>query len=60
MKWARHVASTAEIKNEYKFLLGNLKGRDDCRASNTWEDNIKMDVKEIGMSGCCLDLSGSR
>jgi hypothetical protein len=25
-----------------------------------WEDNIKMDLKEIRVEGCALDSSGSR
>jgi hypothetical protein len=27
MKWARHVARMGEMRNAYKVLVGNLKGR---------------------------------
>jgi hypothetical protein len=27
-RWAGHIASMGGMKNEYKFLSGNLKGRD--------------------------------
>jgi hypothetical protein len=28
MRWTGHVASMGEMRNAYKFWLGNLKGRD--------------------------------
>jgi hypothetical protein len=38
---AGHVVRMAEM-TPYNILVGNLKGR--C----TWEDNIKMNVTEVG------------
>jgi hypothetical protein len=31
-----------------KFWLENLKGRDHVKDRHRWEDNIRMDLKEIG------------
>jgi hypothetical protein len=52
MKWAEHVAHMAELKNAYKSLIGNpyVKGPLG-RPSRTWEDNIQMDLKEMGFVG---------
>jgi hypothetical protein len=47
MKWAGYVARIKEMRNAYKiFLSGNLKGR--RRPRSRWEDNIKMELREIG------------
>jgi hypothetical protein len=34
-----------------KFLFENLKGRDHVEGLSIWEDNIRMDVREIGCEG---------
>jgi hypothetical protein len=44
----------------YKVLVGKPEGkrplgRPRCR----WEDGIRMDLREIGLGGCGLDLTGS-
>jgi hypothetical protein len=39
MKWAGHA-----LRNMHKILVATLKGRPMRR----WDDNIKMDFKEIG------------
>jgi hypothetical protein len=49
MTWTGHVACTAEKRNAYTVLVGKTKrktqlGRSRCR----WEDNIKMDLKDMG------------
>jgi hypothetical protein len=44
MRWAGHVASTGEMRNANKPEGKRPLGRPKCR----WEDNIRMDVKEIG------------
>jgi hypothetical protein len=51
-----------EKKNAYRILVGNPEGkrplgRPRCR----WEDNIKMDLKEIGWGGMdWIDLAQDR
>jgi hypothetical protein len=42
------LCSTYEMKNAYKILVGNLKEEPLWRSNHIWEDNIKMDLKEIG------------
>jgi hypothetical protein len=49
MRWAGHVARIEERRGVYGFLEGKtegerLLGRPRCR----WENNIKMDLQEVG------------
>jgi hypothetical protein len=49
MRWAGHVARMGEVRGAYKILVGRPKGRRPLgRPSRRWEDNIKMDLREIG------------
>jgi len=42
------------------FGWGNLKGKGPIgRRRFRWEDNIKMDLQEVGCGGYGLDLAGS-
>jgi hypothetical protein len=45
MRWAGHVARMGEGRVVYWVLVGRPLGRYRRR----WEDNIKMDLKEIGI-----------
>jgi hypothetical protein len=55
MRCAGHVARMGAIST-YKFLVGKLEWKRPVgRRTRRWEDNIKMDKKEIG---CGLDSSG--
>jgi hypothetical protein len=48
MRWAGHVARTKEGRGVYRVLVGSLEGnRPLGRPRRRWEDNIKMDVREI-------------
>jgi hypothetical protein len=48
-----------EIKNAYKIFVGKTEGKRPLgRPSCRWEDNIRIDVREI-RGGCGLDASGS-
>jgi hypothetical protein len=50
MRWAEHVASMEEMRNAYKILVRRPEGkRPHGRTRRRWEDNVKMDVKEIGL-----------
>jgi hypothetical protein len=43
MTWAGHVASTGEMRNAYKILMGNSEGKRPFRTpTQKWEDNIRM------------------
>jgi hypothetical protein len=49
MKWAGHVARMAEVRGAYNILVGRPEGRRPLgRPRPRWEDNIKMDLREIG------------
>jgi hypothetical protein len=48
MRWAGHVAHMGEVKGAY-ILVGTPEGRRPLgRPRHRWEDNIKMDLREIG------------
>ena len=49
LRWAVHVASMEEGRSVFKMLIGTpveKKGRSRRR----WEDNIGMELKEIGIN----------
>jgi hypothetical protein len=49
MRWAGHVARTWGVRGAYSILVGKLEGRRSLgRFKHRWEDNIKMDLREIG------------
>jgi hypothetical protein len=50
MRWAEHVARMGEERNVYKVLVGKPEGkRPPGRPRHRWEDEIRMDLKEIGL-----------
>jgi hypothetical protein len=52
MRWARHVARMGEVRSAYNILVGRPEGRRPLgRPRRRWEDNIKMDLREIGFGG---------
>jgi hypothetical protein len=61
MRWAGHVARMGE-KNTYRILVGNPEGKRPLgRSRRTWEDNIKLDLTEIGWDGMAwIDLAQDR
>jgi len=45
-----HVACMEKLRKAYKILIKKLEGKRPLgRHRHRWEDNIKMDLKEIGM-----------
>jgi hypothetical protein len=49
MRWAGHVARMGEVRGAYNILVGRPEGmRPLGRPRRRWEDNIKMDLREIG------------
>jgi hypothetical protein len=49
MRWAEHVARMGEMKGAYNILVGRPEGRRPLgRPGRRSEDNIKMDLREIG------------
>jgi hypothetical protein len=48
MRWVGHVARMGEVRGAYNILVGRPKGRRQLgRPRRGWEDNIKMDLREI-------------
>jgi hypothetical protein len=49
MRWAGHVARMGEGRGAYRILMGRPEGRRALgRPWRRWEDNIKMDLQEVG------------
>jgi hypothetical protein len=52
MRWTGHVARMGEGRGFYRVLVGRLEGKRPLgRPRRRLEDNIKMDLKEIGIDG---------
>jgi hypothetical protein len=48
-----------EGRGIYRILVGKLEGnRPLGRPRRRWDDNIKMDLQEVGRQGQILDCSG--
>jgi hypothetical protein len=49
MRWARHVARMGERRGVYRVFVGNPEGKRLLgRPRRRWENNIKMDLQEVG------------
>jgi hypothetical protein len=47
-RWAGHVARMGERRGAYRALVGKPEGsRPLVRPRRRWEDNIKMDLREV-------------
>ena len=54
MKWAGHVARTGASRGVYRVLVGKPEGKRPLGSPRRrWEDNIKMDLQEVGCG--CMD-----
>jgi hypothetical protein len=52
MRWVEHVAHRGERRGTYKVSVGKPEGRRTLgRPRHRWEDNIKMDLQEVGCGG---------
>jgi len=52
MRWAGHVACLGERKGVYKVLVGKPEEKRQLgRPRRRWEDNMKMDLQEVGCGG---------
>ena len=52
LRWAGHVARMEEGRGVHKVLVGKPEGKRPLgRPRSRWEDNIRMDLQEVGM-GC--------
>jgi hypothetical protein len=49
MRWAGHVAHMGEERGVHRVLVGKPEGkRPLCKPRRRWEDNIKMELQEVG------------
>jgi hypothetical protein len=49
MRGVGYVARMGEKRNAYRILMGKLEGKRPLgRPRHRWEDNIRMDLREIG------------
>jgi hypothetical protein len=54
-RWAGHMACMGEVRGVYRVLVGRPEGKRPLgRPRRRWEDNIKMDLREIGIDGTNL------
>jgi len=62
MSWAGHVARMGERRDVYRVLVGKPEGKRPLgRPRGRWEDNIKMDLQEVGCGGMdWIELSQDR
>jgi hypothetical protein len=52
MRWAGHVARMVERRDIFRVLVRRPKGKRPLGSPRRrWEDNIKMDLREIGIDG---------
>jgi len=62
MRWVEHVSRIRKRVGAYRVLVRKPErkrplGRPRCR----WEDNIKMDLQDMGWRGMdCIDLAENR
>ena len=58
--WAGHAARMGERRSVHRFLVGKPKRKRPLgRPRRRWQDNIKMDLQEVGCGGNGLDRSDS-
>ena len=56
MGWAGHAAGMGEERGVYRVLVGKPEGKRPLgRPRLRWEDNIKVDLQEVGCGGYGLD-----
>ena len=52
MRWTQYVAHMGERRGIYRVLVGEPKGKRPLgRMRHRWEDNIKLDLQEVGCWG---------
>ena len=62
MRWAGHVTRMEEGRSAFKTLTGKPTGKRTLgRPRRRWEDNIRMDLEEIGINaGNLVDSAQDR
>ena len=62
MRWAENVARMVERRGVNRVLMGKPEGKRPLgRPKRRWEDNIRMDLQEVGCGGVdWIDLAQDR
>jgi len=61
MRWARLVAHMGEGRCVHRVLVGKPEGKRPLgRPRHRWEENIKMDLQEVGGVGDWMELVQDR
>ena len=62
MRLTGHIAPMGENRGVYRVLVGKRERKRPLgKPRRTWEDNIKMDLQEVGCGGMeCIDLTEDR
>jgi len=61
MRWAGYVVRMGEGRGVHRILVGKLEGKIPLgRPRRRWEDNIKMDLQEVGGGGDWMELAQDR
>jgi hypothetical protein len=59
IRWVGHVACMGERRGVYRVLMRKPEGKRPLgRTRRRWEDNIKIDLQEVGCGGHGLDRAG--
>jgi hypothetical protein len=57
MRWVGHVACVGERRGVYRVLVGKPEGKRPLgRPRHRWEDNIRMDLQEVGCRSSWLGI----
>jgi len=60
-RWAGHVVRMGEGRGVYRVLVGKPEGKRSLgRPRRKWEDNIKLDLREVGGVGDLMELAEDR
>ena len=61
MRWAGHVARMGEGRGVHRVPVGKPEGKRPLgRPRRRWEDNIKIDLQEVGGGGDRMELAQDR
>ena len=61
MRWTGHVARMEEGRGVHRVLVGKPEGKRPLGIPRRrWEDNIKMDLREVGGGGDWMELAQVR
>ena len=61
IRWAGHVAGMGEGRSVHRVRVGNPEGKRPLGIPRRrWDDNIKMDLQEVGGGGDWMEMAQDR